>query len=107
MHLESFISGNMANARKPLLPTGALDHLGWRDITPVIGREFPKAKLKDIMNDDDMLRELAVTVSRRSVVFFRNQDINAEDMKVIAQRMGELSGKPETSKVSDCHEVRY
>lgn len=33
------------------------------------------------------------------MVFFRNQDINIEDQKLLGQRLGELTGKPETSKL--------
>jgi len=33
------------------------------------------------------------------VVFFRNQDIGIEDQKVLGQKLGELTGKPATSKV--------
>ncbi|WQF90222.1 Putative TauD/TfdA-like domain, taurine dioxygenase TauD-like superfamily [Colletotrichum destructivum] len=88
--------------REPLARSGALDDLEWRDLTPVIGREFPKAQLKDIMTSDAMLRDLAINVSERNVVFFRNQTINASDMKIIAQKLGELTGKPPTSKVSEC-----
>jgi hypothetical protein len=32
-------------------------------------------------------------------VFFRSQDLNIEDQKVLGQKLGELTGKPETSKV--------
>lgn len=38
-------------------------------------------------------------VSRRGVVFFRKQNIEIEDQKLLAQRLGELTGKPETSKL--------
>ena len=38
-------------------------------------------------------------VSQRGVVFFRNQDINIDDQKLLGQRLGELTGKPETSKL--------
>ena len=39
-------------------------------------------------------------VSRRGVVFFRKQDdLDNELQKVLAQRLGELSGKPSTSKL--------
>ena len=37
--------------------------------------------------------------SQRGVLFFRNQDITIEDQKVLGQRLGELTGKPETSKL--------
>lgn len=39
------------------------------------------------------------SVSQRGVVFFRDQDINIEDQKLLGQRLGELTGKPATSKV--------
>jgi alpha-ketoglutarate-dependent taurine dioxygenase len=41
-----------------------------------------------------------VAVSRRGVVFFRNQSINSDEQKVLGQKLGELTGKPATSKVS-------
>lgn len=50
--------------RKPLELTGALDAFESFDVTPVIGREFPNASLKDFLrapNSDDLLRDLAVT----------------------------------------------
>jgi len=50
--------------RKPLELTGALDAFESFDVTPVIGREFPNANLKDFLrapNSDDLLRDLAVT----------------------------------------------
>ena len=39
-------------------------------------------------------------VSQRGVVFFRNQDLDIEAQKALGQRLGELTGKPDTSKVS-------
>jgi hypothetical protein len=38
-------------------------------------------------------------VSQRGVVFFRNQNIDVDQQKLLGQRLGELTGKPETSKV--------
>lgn len=38
-------------------------------------------------------------VSQRGVVFFRNQDLTIEDQKILGQKLGELTGKPETSKL--------
>jgi hypothetical protein len=43
---------------------GTLDQFESFDITPVIGREFPKANLVDWLNapnSDELIRELAVT----------------------------------------------
>lgn len=40
------------------------------------------------------------TVSQRGVVFFRRQDNITDDLqKELVQRLGELTGKPETSKL--------
>ncbi|KAJ5211181.1 Taurine catabolism dioxygenase TauD/TfdA [Penicillium cf. griseofulvum] len=86
--------------RTPLKPTGVLDAFESFDVTPVIGREFPNASLKDFLsaaNSDDLLRELALTISQRGVVFFRKQGGLDNLQKELIQRLGELSGKPETS----------
>lgn len=50
--------------REPLKLQGALDAFESFDVTPIIGREFPTANLKDVLrapNSDDLLRELAIT----------------------------------------------
>ncbi|KAJ5165765.1 hypothetical protein N7492_006061 [Penicillium capsulatum] len=87
--------------RAPLSLSGALDAFESFDVTPVIGREFPNANLRDFLrvpNSDELLRDLAVTVSQRGVVFFRKQDSLDNDLqKELVQRLGELSGKPSTS----------
>ncbi|KAI9661080.1 MAG: hypothetical protein M1821_009407 [Bathelium mastoideum] len=87
--------------RVPLQPTGALDQFKSFDVTTIIGKEFPEASLKEWLeapNSDELIRELAVTISRRGVVFFRKQDDLSNDLqKQLAQRLGELSGKPSTS----------
>lgn len=43
-------------------------------------------------------------MSQRGVVFFRNQSLNIDEQKTLGQKLGELTGKPETSKV--CHSRR-
>ncbi|KAL4925431.1 TauD/TfdA dioxygenase family protein [Aspergillus undulatus] len=78
---------------------GSLDEFKSFDFTPIIGREFPDVYLTDILNDDQRICDLAITVSRRGVIFFRNQSINSDEQKVLGQKLGELSGKPETSKL--------
>ncbi|EED22607.1 TfdA family taurine dioxygenase, putative [Talaromyces stipitatus ATCC 10500] len=85
--------------REPLKYSGALDKYKSFDVTPTIGREFPDVQLTDLLNNDQTLRDLAITVSRRGVVFFRNQDINSDQQKVLGQKLGELTGKPATSKL--------
>ncbi|KAF2096477.1 taurine catabolism dioxygenase [Rhizodiscina lignyota] len=89
--------------RKPLELSGALKSTQFFDVTPTIGREFVDVNLKDWLrapNSDDLIRDLAITISQRGVVFFRKQDDLDNDLqKELAQRLGELSGKPETSKL--------
>ena len=86
-----------------LKPAGVLDQYLSFDVTPIIGREFPNASLKEWLeapNSDELLKDLAVTISQRGVVFFRKQDGLDNDLqKQLAQRLGELSGKPSTSKL--------
>jgi alpha-ketoglutarate-dependent taurine dioxygenase len=88
-----------ASFRAPLTYSGTLDHYESFDVTSVIGREYPKVQLTEILKDDAKIRDLAITVSQRGVVFFRNQDIDIEDQKILGQKLGELTGKPETSKL--------
>ncbi|KAM3068315.1 hypothetical protein ACMFMG_009455 [Clarireedia jacksonii] len=86
---------------KWLESTGVLDQYESFDVTPIIGREFPHANLVEWLqapNADELLRELAITISQRGVVFFRAQDnLTAEFQKELVQRIGILSGKPSTS----------
>ncbi|KAK6614450.1 TfdA family Taurine catabolism dioxygenase TauD [Botrytis cinerea] len=81
--------------------TGVLDQFESFDVTPVIGREFPDVNLVEWLqapNADELLRELALTISQRGVVFFRKQDnLTADLQKELVQRIGLLSGKPSTS----------
>ncbi|KAK3986752.1 alpha-ketoglutarate-dependent sulfonate dioxygenase [Cladorrhinum sp. PSN332] len=83
----------------PLTYSGSLDSYEQFDVTGVIGREFPSLQLGEILHDDTKIRDLAILVSQRGVVFFRNQDLNIDDQKLLGQRLGELTGKPETSKL--------
>ncbi|KAF1940074.1 taurine catabolism dioxygenase [Clathrospora elynae] len=95
--------------REPLQLKGALESYQSFDVTPVIGREFVDVNLTEWLrapNSDDLIRDLAITISQRGVVFFRKQDDLDNDLqKELAQRLGELTGKPETSKLH-IHPVR-
>lgn len=113
-------------SKEPLKLNGVLDQFKSFDVTPVIGKEFPEASLADWLrapNSDDLIRDLAITssrstprvpvafhdkifadlyilVSQRGVVFFRAQDgLNDNLQKELAQRLEELTGKPESSKL--------
>jgi alpha-ketoglutarate-dependent taurine dioxygenase len=87
--------------REPLKLSGALDSYESFDVTPVIGREFPTANLNEWLtapNSDELLRDLAITISQRGVVFFRAQDGLTNDLqKQLILRLGELAGRPATS----------
>ncbi|EXJ89612.1 hypothetical protein A1O3_02679 [Capronia epimyces CBS 606.96] len=85
--------------RRPLQYSGSLDGYQSFDLTPVIGREFPTLQLSSLLGDDRKIRDLAILVSQRGVLFFRNQDLQLNDQKVLGQKLGELTGKPKTSKL--------
>jgi hypothetical protein len=59
------VSATKSNSPKPWVKaTGALDQYEHFDTTPVIGREYPHAKLAQWIkasNSDDLIRELALT----------------------------------------------
>ncbi|KAL1841701.1 hypothetical protein VTK73DRAFT_3413 [Phialemonium thermophilum] len=49
-------------------------------------------------NSDELLRDLAITISQRGVVFFRAQDNLTNDLqKQLILRLGKLTGRPATS----------
>lgn len=86
--------------REPLKNSGSIDHLEYVDVTPIIGREYPTAKIRDILyasNADAQLRDLAITICERGVVFFRapQDDLTVEEQKVVTNKLGELTGRPE------------
>ncbi|KAF9441547.1 TauD-domain-containing protein [Macrolepiota fuliginosa MF-IS2] len=85
-------------------PLGSLSQYESYDATPVIGTVFSNkstqlSQLLEAPNADGLLHDLAVLVSHRGVVFFKDQDITVEQQKRLGQKLGELTGKPETSKL--------
>ncbi|KAF7549470.1 hypothetical protein G7Z17_g6351 [Cylindrodendrum hubeiense] len=94
-------SKGKTQSRQPLKPSGALKDFESFDVTPAIGREFPKANLVDWLNApnaDELIRDLAITISQRGVVFFRAQDNLTNDLqKKLILKLGELTGRPSTS----------
>ncbi|EKG13544.1 Taurine catabolism dioxygenase TauD/TfdA [Macrophomina phaseolina MS6] len=96
-----------AEYREPLKLSGALDKYDYFDVTPVIGREFPNASLKEWLeapNSDEILRDLAITISQRGVVFFRKQDEITNDLqKQLVHRLGQLSWNSDKPKTSGLH----
>ena len=50
--------------KEPLKLSGALDGVEFSEITPVLGREYPKAKIAEWMNApnaDELIKDLAIT----------------------------------------------
>ncbi|KAG5367908.1 Alpha-ketoglutarate-dependent taurine dioxygenase [Yarrowia sp. C11] len=85
---------------KPIPYSGSLDKYDNFEVTPYIGSEFSDLQLTELLeadNADELIRDLAVLVSQRGVVFFRNQDINDDQQRVLGSKLGELTGKPEES----------
>lgn len=53
-----------SQSREPLKLSGALKDVEHFDVTPAIGREFPKANLVEwleALNSDELIRDLAIT----------------------------------------------
>lgn len=92
--------------RKPLNNSGSIDYLDYVDSTPLIGREYPTAKLKDILhapNFEQQIRDLAITICERGVVFFRapQTDLTIEEQKQITDLLGKLTCRPEENGLHD------
>ncbi|KAK5704336.1 hypothetical protein LTR97_003354 [Elasticomyces elasticus] len=95
---------NGHSTRELLKLSGALDKFEYEDVTPVIGREYPKINIvNDLLNADDadeLMRDMAIQISQRGVVFFRAQDnLTDELQKQVVHRLGQLSGKPASSSL--------
>lgn len=66
--LQNEDPANFKNSlRGPLPYTGTLDEYEHLDLTAVIGREYPKLQLTDLLKDDVKLRDLAVLSSSTSL----------------------------------------
>ncbi|KAJ4392311.1 hypothetical protein N0V93_005936 [Gnomoniopsis smithogilvyi] len=98
-----FFGGNVqARTRlsQPLKYTGTLDSFKNQDLTPVLGREYEGLQVRDLLKwGDEMIRDLAVIISQRGVVFLRDQDVTPNEMKDLMLRITELSGCPESSSL--------
>lgn len=86
--------------RQPLRKGNSIDHLDYFEVTPIIGREYPTAKIKEILtapNAEEQLRDLAITICERGVVFFRapQDDLTINEQKYVTDMLGKLTGRPE------------
>lgn len=80
---------------KPLANTGSLLSFTQNDLTPVIGTEFNGIQAVDLLeasNSDDLIRDLAATISQRGVVFLRDQKISPTQMRTLIERISDLAG---------------
>jgi len=92
-------NGSKTLKREPLKRGTSIDHLEYVDVSPIIGREYPTAKLKDMLNApnaEEQLRDLAITICERGVVFFRaaQDDLSVAEQKYITDMLGKLTGRP-------------
>ncbi len=84
---------------EPMKYGGSLNHLKYIEVTPIIGREYTEAKIRDILHADNVeeqLRDLAVIISEHGVVFFRanQEDLSVEDLMRFTDLVAKLSGRP-------------
>lgn len=100
---QKLASLRLTGAPAPLQLGTALSKFGRADLTPLIGTEFERSvQIRDLLkaeNADEVLRDLAITVSQRGVVFFRDQDLTIDEQKQLGTKLGELTGKPASSKL--------
>jgi alpha-ketoglutarate-dependent taurine dioxygenase len=102
MSLPPTIRGGNVRAQtrclKPIAYCGTLED--YHDVTPVIGREFQSLQVIDLLNGpnrDERIRDLAVTISQRGVVFLRDQDVHPAQMRELCETLSLLAGCPESS----------
>lgn len=83
----------------PLKNTGVLEAKYGQftsQVSPLLGNDYTSdVRLTDIIKDEALLLDLAITISRRGVAIFRGQDdLSIEDQKNLVQGLGLQSGKP-------------
>lgn len=79
--------------RQPIPNTGSLEKYKSQDLTPVIGTEFEGLQVTELLNgNDEVIRDLAVTISQRGVVFLRNQDVSPQQMKDLMEKITQAAG---------------
>ena len=59
IHVKKVAAQN--NLQEPLVNSGSLDRYKSFDVTKVIGREFPDLQISDILQDDQKIKDLAIT----------------------------------------------
>ena len=64
--LNAVKSSSSSRLTGPLKYGGSLDAEEQFDVTNVIGREFPKLQLSEILHDDTKIRDLAILGKKRT-----------------------------------------
>ncbi|KAF8302329.1 putative TfdA family taurine dioxygenase [Clavulina sp. PMI_390] len=86
---------------KPLQSSNSLEVFKKIAVTPTIGTEFDASvQLSALLtadNSDTLIRDLAILISERGVVFFREQDLTVKQQQELGTRLGRLSGNPLSS----------
>ncbi|CAI7648931.1 unnamed protein product [Penicillium discolor] len=101
--MSTFKGGNEESQPRnsqPLEYSGTLDSYSHNDLTPVIGTEYKGLQVTDILKSeqcDQLIKDLAVTISRRGVVFLRDQDLTPQQMQAFGEKLSVIAGCPESS----------
>ena len=78
---------------QPMVNSGSLDKYNHQDLTPVIGRVFEDLQIADLLKGDDQaVKDLAIMISERGVIFLRDQDVTPQQMKGLMERITEAAG---------------
>ncbi|WWC69807.1 uncharacterized protein I206_103750 [Kwoniella pini CBS 10737] len=87
----------------PMKYNGTLEGYTHFEVTPSIGREFGSdlqlSELLKAPNSDELIRDLAVLISRRGVCFFRAQDLSQDEMMQLQKKISTLAGQPQQSNM--------
>ncbi|KAL7415787.1 taurine catabolism dioxygenase [Mrakia frigida] len=82
----------------PLQSTNLLSNLDSFDLTPSIGTELSSStQLSSLLTQPGAVKDLAILVSQRGVVFFRDQVLSTKEQLQLVTVLGEESGKPKES----------
>ncbi|KAI5119248.1 hypothetical protein M0805_008799 [Coniferiporia weirii] len=100
---QQIASLQLTGSPVPLKLGSSLDSFEKTNATPLIGTEFARGvQLSELLkapNADEIIKDLAILISQRGVVFFRDQSLDVDEQKVLGTKLGELTGKPTTSKL--------
>lgn len=88
----------------PLKTSGLFDEKYGKhrtDSTPLLGSDFSReVRLTEIIKNPELVKELAIIIAERGVVWFRDQDdLTVEQQKNLINDLGLLTGKPKTSRL--------